>query len=141
MCTRYKSDEKIGKFINRRREMVKKYNEAFRNLKDIITPYEADYSNSGWHIYVIRLNLDALTVWRKERFEALQKENIGVNVHYITVYLHPYYEKLGYKKELCLEAEKAYESMITFPLFPKMTEKDIKDVMDAINKVVTYYRK
>lgn len=132
---------KIDKFIKRRREIVRKYNETFVNLREISTPYEAEYSNSGWHIYVIRLNLATLNVGRKEIFEALQKENIGVNVHYMPIYLHPYYQSLGYKKGLCPEAEKAYESMITIPLFPKMSEKDINDVIDAINKVVTYYRK
>ena len=131
---------KIDSFINRRREIVKKYNEEFKNLKEIITPYEAEYSNSGWHIYVIRLKLDALTVGRKEIFEALQKENIGVNVHYMPVYLHPYYQKLGYKQGMCKEAEKAYESMITLPLFPSMEDKDVYDVINAVNKIINYYK-
>lgn len=132
---------KIDKFLKRRRQIVKIYNEAFKDLKEIITPYEEDFSNSGWHIYVIRLKLDDLKVGRKEIFEALQKENIGVNVHYLPVYLHPYYKNLGYKKGLCKEAEKAYESMITLPLFPKMSDKDVKDVIEAVNKVISYYRK
>lgn len=132
---------KIDKFLSKRRNIVRKYNQEFKNLKEVITPYETQYSNSGWHIYVIRLNLDGLKVGRKEIFEALQEENIGVNVHYIPVYLHPYYQKLGYKKGICKEAEKAYESMITLPLFPKMTDKDVEDVIQAVNKVIAYYRK
>lgn len=133
--------DKIDKFLKRRRQIVKIYNEAFKDLKEIITPYEEDFSNSGWHIYVIRLKLDTFKVGRKEIFEALQKENIGVNVHYLPVYLHPYYKNLGYKKGLCKEAEKAYESMITLPLFPKMLDEDVKDVITAVNKVISYYRK
>lgn len=132
---------KIDEFIARRREIVKQYNEAFKNLKEILTPFEADFSNSGWHIYVIKVKPELLTVTRKEIFEALQAENIGVNVHYLPVYLHPYYRDLGYKKGLCPNAEELYENMITLPLFPSMTNKDVKDVIDAVGKVIDYYRK
>lgn len=134
--------DKIDGFIKRRREIVGKYNIAFKELSDYITtPYEAEFSNSGWHIYVIKLNLDKLKVSRKEIFEALQAENIGVNVHYLPVYLHPYYENLGYKKGICSEAEKLYSQIITLPLFPNMTDSDINDVIDAVKKVIMNYRK
>lgn len=133
--------DKLDNFIERRREIVNKYNEAFKEVQEITTPYEAEYSNSGWHIYVIVLNLDKLTVGRKEIFEALQKENIGVNVHYLPVYLHPYYRELGYEKGLCPIAEDLYNRMITIPLFPAMTDKDVQDVITAVNKVINAYRK
>jgi UDP-4-amino-4,6-dideoxy-N-acetyl-beta-L-altrosamine transaminase len=133
---------KLDSFLKRRREIVKKYNDSFKELNEYLsTPYEAEYSNSGWHIYVIKLNLDNLKVSRKEIFEALQAENIGVNVHYVPVYLHPYYQNLGYKKGLCPEAEKLYSQIITLPLFPKMGDKDINDVINAVKKVVLYYSK
>lgn len=133
--------DKIDNFVNRRREIVDNYNEAFKDMEEIVTPFEAEFSNSGWHIYVIALNLDKLTVGRKEVFEALVKENIGVNVHYLPVYLHPYYKELGYEKGLCPVAEDLYNRMITIPLFPGMKEKDIKDVITAVKKVITFYRK
>lgn len=133
--------DKIDEFVNKRRAIVKKYNEAFKDLEELDIPTEREFSNSGWHIYVIKLNLDKIKVSRKEIFEALQKENIGVNVHYIPVYLHPYYEKLGYKKGLCPNAEKFYERIITLPLFPKMKENDIEDVIKAVKKVLSYYKK
>lgn len=132
---------KLDSFIKRRREIVCKYNEAFSKVKEVITPYEADFSNSGWHIYVIKLNLKRLTCDRKKIFEALKAENIGANVHYLPVYLHPYYQRLGYEKGLCIEAEKLYNSMITLPLFPKMTDEDVEDVVKAVKKVVAYYSK
>ncbi|WP_346887108.1 UDP-4-amino-4,6-dideoxy-N-acetyl-beta-L-altrosamine transaminase [Clostridium sp. UBA1056] len=132
---------KIDKFVNRRREIVKKYNEAFKNIEEINIPHEADFSNSGWHIYLIKLNLERLACTRKEIFEALQAENIGVNVHYIPVYLHPYYKSLGYEKGLCKNAEELYERMITIPLFPKMTYEDVQDVIDGVKKVINHYRK
>lgn len=132
---------KIDGFINRRRDIVKHYNEAFRDIKEIVTPFEAEFSNSGWHIYVIKIKPELLKVTRKEIFEALQAENIGVNVHYLPVYLHPYYKGLGYEKGLCPNAEELYENIITLPIFPSMTNEDVKVVIGAVNKVIDYYRK
>lgn len=133
--------KKLDDFILKRREIVNKYNEAFKELKEIVTPFENEYSKSGYHIYVLLLNLDKLKCGRKEIFEALQAENIGVNVHYLPVYLHPYYKKLGYKKGECPVAEDIYNRMITIPLFPSMSDKDVKDVIKAVKKVLNYYRK
>lgn len=127
---------KLDKFIERRRAIVRRYNAVFSNMEELITPIEADYSNSAWHIYILKLNLDKLKVTRREIFEALLKENIGVNVHYLPVYLHPYYESLGYKRGLCPESEQLYESMITIPLFPQMNDEDVEDVIRAVKKVV-----
>ncbi|MCY6353993.1 UDP-4-amino-4,6-dideoxy-N-acetyl-beta-L-altrosamine transaminase [Clostridium sp. ZS2-4] len=132
---------KLDKFINKRREIVNMYNEAFKDMDEVITPFEACYSNSGWHLYVIKLNLEKFTCTRKEVFEALQAENIGVNVHYLPVYMHPYYQKLGYKKGLCPNAEDLYERMITLPLFPGMEHKDVLDVINAVKKVLNYYKR
>lgn len=131
---------KVDEFISRRREIVKHYNEAFQDLNEIITPFEADFSNSGWHIYVIKIKTELLKVTRKEVFEALQSENIGVNVHYLPVYLHPYYKGLGYEKGLCPNAEDLYDNMITLPLFPGMTNEDVRDVIKAVKKVIGFYR-
>ena len=132
---------KIGYFIKKRREIVKTYNYAFKDIKEIVTPYEADFSNSGWHLYVIKLKPDLMTCTRKEIFEALRAENIGVNVHYIPVYWHPHYKKLGYKKGICPKAEELYENIITLPLFPAMTDDDVNDVINGVHKVLNHYRK
>jgi len=130
--------KKLDKFIGQRREIVKRYNEAFKNIEEIIVPYEKPEVKSAWHIYVVKLKLDKLKATRKEIFEALRAENIGVHVHYIPVYYHPYYQKLGYQKALCPKAEKYYEEAITLPLFPKMSDKDVEDVINAVKKVMTY---
>jgi perosamine synthetase len=132
---------RVDDFVNKRREIVSIYNEALKEVHEIVTPYEEEFSNSGWHIYVIKLKLQKLKVGRKEIFQALIAENIGVNVHYLPVYLHPYYQKLGYKKGLCPNAEQLYEGMITLPLFPKMEQKDIEDVINAVKKVIEFYKK
>ena len=132
---------RLDEFIERRRSIVSKYNEALSGVAGVVTPYEADYSNSGWHLYIIRLKMELFKGTRKDIFEALRAENIGVNVHYIPVYLHPYYQGLGYKKGICPNAEQLYQEMITLPLFPKMTDQDVQDVVTAVHKVLDYYRK
>jgi dTDP-4-amino-4,6-dideoxygalactose transaminase len=134
--------DKIDRFLKRRRELVKIYNDNFKDLEAYITlPYEEKFSSSGWHLYIIKLKLEKLKVDRRQIFEAIKAENIGVNVHYIPVYLHPYYERLGYKKGLCIEAEELYEKIITLPLFPKMKDKDAMDVIKAVTKVIMHYAK
>jgi len=135
--------KKIDKFISRRREIVKKYNSEFKDIPEIKIPEinPAD-SNPVWHIYVIQLNLEKLKVGRREIFEALRAENIGVNVHYIPVHLQPYYQKrFGYRLGDFPKAENYYSRSIILPVFPKMTEKDINDVIKAVNKVINYYKK
>ncbi|RYD03466.1 hypothetical protein N752_20005 [Desulforamulus aquiferis] len=130
---------KLDNFIRTRKDYAQAYNAAFRDMEQIICPAELTDRISSWHLYIIRLNFDKLKVGRREIYEALLKENIGVNVHYIPVYYQPYYQGLGYFKGLCPKAEKLYEEMITLPLFPAMNWQDIKDVIDAVEKVISYY--
>lgn len=130
---------KIDKFIARRRQIAQIYNEALRELKGVIPPYESQCKKSGYHLYVIRLDLTKLNVARKQIYDALIAENIGVNVHYIPVYYHPYYRELGYQKGLCPHAEQVYESILTLPLYPSMSDKDIEDVIKAVYKVIQHY--
>ncbi|MGP4038664.1 UDP-4-amino-4,6-dideoxy-N-acetyl-beta-L-altrosamine transaminase [Gracilibacillus sp. D59] len=131
--------QKIDTILAKRREYAKKYNHAFEKMDEIITPFQQTYSNSSWHLYIIRLNSSKLKSGRTEIFKALQKENIGVNVHYIPVYLHPFYQKLGYQKGVCPHAEQTYQKIITLPLFPKMSEQDLDDVITGVKKVISYY--
>ena len=131
--------DKIDTFIARRTEIAQRYTTAFANMPELTVPQQRLDRTSGWHLYVIRLNLSALSVGRRQIFEALWAENIGVNVHYIPVYYHPYYQHLGYPKGSCPKAEDLYEKIITLPLFPKMTDQDVTDVIRAVHKVVSYY--
>jgi perosamine synthetase len=131
--------KKIDKFIELRRKYVAMYNEAFKDMDEIITPFQHEDGQSSWHLYIIRLKLDKLKASRREIFEALQQQNIGVNVHYIPVYFQPYYQQLGYKKGICPNAEKLYEEMITLPLFPAMSEEDVNSVIEAVKRVVSFY--
>jgi perosamine synthetase len=135
--------KKIDKNIQRRVEIVKRYNDEFKDLTEIIIPELNPLdSTSAWHIYIIQLNLEKLKVGRKEIFEALRAENIGVNVHYIPVHLQPYYQKrFDYCRGDFPKAENYYSRAITLPVFPKISDKDIDDVVTAVKKVINYYRK
>ncbi|MGL4656199.1 MAG: UDP-4-amino-4,6-dideoxy-N-acetyl-beta-L-altrosamine transaminase [Sarcina sp.] len=128
--------KKLDKFIRRRRKLVGIYNDYLKDLEEIEIPTERAYSNSGWHIYVIKLNLDKIKKSRNQVFRELRAENIGVNVHYIPVYHHPYYRELGYEKGLCENTEKFYERIITLPLYPDMSIQDIQSVVKALKKVL-----
>lgn len=132
---------KINEFVELRRKFSTMYNEAFQNINEVVTPFQHVDSNSSWHLYILQFDLSKLSATRKEIFEAFIRQNIGVNVHYIPVYRLPYYEQLGYKKGLCPKAEKLYESIISLPLFPAMTEQDVEDVIKAVKNVINAYKK
>ncbi|MEW5920303.1 MAG: UDP-4-amino-4,6-dideoxy-N-acetyl-beta-L-altrosamine transaminase [Bacillota bacterium] len=131
--------KKLELFLQKRTLYAEKYMEALQNIKQINLPHQKEGAVSSWHLFVIRVNLNRLFAGRKEIFEALQKENIGVNVHYLPVYLHPYYCELGYQPGLCPNAEQIYESIITLPLFPAMSSGDLSDVIKAVKKVLGYF--
>jgi dTDP-4-amino-4,6-dideoxygalactose transaminase len=134
--------EKLGRFIQRRTEIAAKYNEAFAEMPEIITPVEKKNTKAVYHLYVLQLQLERLKTGRKHIFEALRAENIGVSVHYIPVHLHPYYQKeFGYKQGDYPRAERYYERAITLPIFPKMSNEDVEDVVKAVKKVIAYFSK
>ncbi|MGG3887907.1 UDP-4-amino-4,6-dideoxy-N-acetyl-beta-L-altrosamine transaminase [Metabacillus fastidiosus] len=127
---------KIDRFLERRREIATMYNEAFARISGIILPKQLDRTESGWHLYMIQLDQKIIRKSRKVIFEEMRALNIGVHVHYIPVYWHPYYRDLGYKKGICPVAEKWYEQAMTLPIFPSMTDKDVEDVVLAIKSVI-----
>ncbi|UOQ44122.1 UDP-4-amino-4,6-dideoxy-N-acetyl-beta-L-altrosamine transaminase [Halobacillus salinarum] len=131
--------QKLDHFIKKRKHIVSLYNESFKDHPALIPPFQAKEAESSWHLYIIRLNLNRLTTSRKEIVAALHGENIGVNVHYIPVHQHPYYQNKGFRTGECPEAEKLYQEIISLPLFPKMTEQDAQDVIHAVKKVLAYY--
>lgn len=133
--------ERIEEFKKRRQEITKKYNKAFKDIDEIILQEEPDFSDTSRHLYIIQLVLEKLNIGRKEFFNALRDRNIGVNVHYIPVYYHPYYKELGYEKGLCPYAEKLYDRMITIPLHPSMTDEDVNYVISTIKNLIDEYRK
>ena len=124
-----------------RKEIVARYNEAFAQLPELVVQEELEGSDSTRHLYILRINPDKLSIDRKQFFDAMAAENIMCNVHYIPIYLQPYYEKLGYKPGLCPKAEKLYQEMMSLPLYYAMSDQDVEDVIAAVRKIVDYYRK
>lgn len=122
--------DKLDDFIAKRRVLVKRYNDAFENISEIVTPKQFEGCNNSYHLYVIQVEN------RLEVFNKLRVAGIGVNVHYIPVYKHPYYQNNGYDKVCCLNAEEYYKHCISLPLYPKLTigEQDyvIENVIRAV---------
>jgi perosamine synthetase len=133
--------KKIDKFNSRRREISEKYDASFKDLEGIIIQKQIEDTISARHIYIIQLELEKLQSNRKEIFDELYSRNIGVNVHYIPVYYHPYYKGLGYKKGLCPIAEDLYERIITIPLYPKMTDEEVDYVIENVINIIDKHRK
>jgi len=134
--------DKLEGFLERRRQIVSRYNKAFADVPEVVTPFEAEDVKPAWHLYIIQLNTKRLEVGRKEIFEALKAENIGVQVHYIPLHLQPFYRATyGYKEGDFPAAESYYRKAITLPLFPGMSDEDVEDVITAVKKVIERYRR
>lgn len=123
---------KIDKHITRRRELAAFYTELLQEIPEITAPAQLPYTNSGWHLYSVQLDTETLGKSRRQIFDEMRANNIGVHVHYIPVYWHPYYQQLGYQRGLCPKAEKWYEHALTLPLHPQMTEEDVKQVIKLL---------
>lgn len=122
---------KLDKFLKRRRELVERYNNAFIECDNIVTPYQLPDTQSGWHLYIVQVkNHD-----RKQVFETLRDKGIGVNVHYIPVYMHPYYQEHGYKDVHCENAEEIYSHIISLPLYPGLTDDQQDYVIDTLKQL------
>ena len=109
-------------------------------MPQITVQTEISASDTVRHLYIIQLNLEMLKCGRREIFDALQAEGVGVNVHYIPTYYFPYYQSLGYQKGICPNAEKLYERIISIPLYYGLSDEQQDKVIEAIRKVIDYYR-
>jgi len=132
---------KLDRFKAGRQEIVSRYNEAFGEMPEIIVQKEIPESDTCRHLYIIRLDLEKLTCSRRDFFDAMCAENIQPQVHYVPVYWFPYYRHLGYERGLCPNAEEIYKGIMSIPLYPKMTDEDVEDVITVVKKVVENYRK
>ena len=132
--------DKLSMFIKRRKEIRAMYDEAFSKCEGIILQECIPESDTAWHLYIIRLDKNIIKASRREFFDALYEEGTCPQVHYLPVYMHSYYESLGYKKGLCPVAESTYESIMSIPFYPALTDEEVKDVIKAVCKVAENYR-
>lgn len=133
--------DKLEQFSNRRKEIVARYDEAFSKLPGIVVQKEIPESDTTRHLYILRIVPEAFRIDRRGFFKALAAENVCCNVHYIPTYYFPYYEKMGYRKGICPNAEKLYEEIISLPLYFAMTDEDVESVIEAVSKIAGYYAK
>ena len=133
---------KLLQFQARRREIVRRYNEAFSQFEELQIPTERHEVEHAWHLYVLRLNLELLNISRNQFIEELKARNIGASVHFIPVHLHTYYRnKYGYKHDDFPVAYWEYQRIISLPLYPRMTGRDVNDVIEAVCDVVEKFRR
>ena len=133
--------KKLDDFKAKRKRIVAKYNDAFKDLSGIIVQKEIEKSDTCRHLYIIRLDLDKLNCTRREFFDAMSAENVQCQIHYVPVYWFPYYKHLGYKEGLCPNAEEVYKGILSIPLYPSLSDSDVDDVIEAVKKLVAYYHK
>ena len=133
--------KKLDKFAARRKEIIQTYDKVFAKIPEIIVQKEIPESDTCRHLYIIRLDLDKLACTRREFFDAMSAENVQCQIHYVPVYWFPYYQHLGYQKGICPNAEKVYEGIMSIPLYPRMSDQDVQDVIHAVERVVDYYKK
>ncbi|HYM79306.1 MAG TPA: UDP-4-amino-4,6-dideoxy-N-acetyl-beta-L-altrosamine transaminase [Candidatus Dormibacteraeota bacterium] len=128
--------------LARRRQIAARYTDAFRQIPGVISPAVRAEAKPAWHLYPVRLDLEKLNADRAKVFRALRAENIGVNVHYIPVHLHPYYrDRFGYQGGEFPVAEDAYARLISLPMFHGMSDGDVDDVVRAVTKVFNHFAK
>ena len=128
--------KKADRFVSARKKIAARYARSLKNLSEFIElPSEEKNSSSSWHLYVIRLK-GKFAKKRAIIFKKLREAGIGVQVHHLPVYWHPYYRELGYKKGLCPKAEEFYESAISLPIFPGLSNTDQRFVIQTIKSLI-----
>lgn len=133
---------KLERMQGIRQKLVNYYQAEFAKMPELEVPVELEYARHAWHLYIIKLNLDKLSIDRGNFVEELKEENIGTSVHFIPLHMHPYYrDKYGYKSGDFPIAESVFERNISLPLYPKMSMHDANDVVDAVRRVVERFRK
>ena len=121
--------KRLDTFVRSRRTLAKQYQTLFKNVPGItLPPPDTREGKSAWHLYVIQVDAKK----RRKIFETLRREGIGAQVHYVPVYRHPYYERLGYKKGLCPNAERFYSRIISIPLYPTLPNRTQRRIVQLI---------
>ena len=132
--------EKLESFQLRRAEIVAKYNQEFKNYDALEIPVAKAEVEHAWHLYVLKLNLEALRINRNQFIEELKVRNIGTSVHFIPIHLHPYYrDKYGYKPEDFPVAFNNYQRILSLPLHAGLSDNDVQDVIAAVVEIVKKY--
>jgi UDP-4-amino-4,6-dideoxy-N-acetyl-beta-L-altrosamine transaminase len=128
--------KRLDKYINCRHKIAQRYDIELKNLS-LTTPYQSPKVYSSYHLYPILIKNNKEEKKQKKIYNELIKNNIGVNIHYIPVHLHPYYEKLGFKKNDFPQAEKFYKNAISIPMYSKLAKNDQEYVIRILRKALS----
>jgi UDP-4-amino-4,6-dideoxy-N-acetyl-beta-L-altrosamine transaminase len=128
--------QRLDKFVDRRRFLAQRYSELLQDLP-LKLPGQHPQTNSSWHLYIIRLQLDKINKTHQQVFQELREANIGVNLHYIPVHTQPYYQQLGFQWGDFPEAEQYYREAISIPLYYGLTDTDQEKVVKNLQKVLS----
>nr|WP_181137531.1 UDP-4-amino-4,6-dideoxy-N-acetyl-beta-L-altrosamine transaminase [Vibrio jasicida] len=126
---------RLDAFITARHHLADRYNQLLKSLP-VVLPYQLENTYSGLHLYVIRLQLDKISLTHKEVFDALRCKGIGVNLHYIPVHTQPYYEKMGFSEGDFPESERYYREAISLPMFHVMSEEQQDTVVQVLTEIL-----
>jgi len=132
--------KKINRFLQKRRQIIKMYNRAFVNIKELVLPKEPRGYQSAWHLYVLQFDKTRIKVSKKQIYNFLREQGIGVQAHYLPLHLHSFYRNYyGYKKGDFPEAEKYYQQAFSLPLYPTLKANEIAKVIKAVKLAITKY--
>ncbi|MCS6827019.1 MAG: DegT/DnrJ/EryC1/StrS aminotransferase family protein, partial [Caldilinea sp.] len=147
---------KAERMAARRRTIAQMYNDAFSDLPEVETPFDPDQQpligrrtptshvqpSHAWHLYMLRLNLERLTIDRGQFIALLKAHQIGASVHFIPLHLHPYYrESYGYRPQDFPVAYRQYLREVSLPIYSKMSDEDVNDVITAVRTIVSQHRR
>jgi dTDP-4-amino-4,6-dideoxygalactose transaminase len=128
---------RLDEFVEIRRRYAGVYNAGFKDLPEVATPAVRPGEDHVYHLYVIRLALGQLSVNRTDFIEILRARNIGTSVHFIPVHLHPFYrDRFGYRRGDFPVAEAFYEQVVSLPIYPAMSEADVRYVVNNVRNVI-----
>lgn len=127
--------DKLERFIARRRELAARYSRLLGGLPLTLPGLQPD-AESAWHLYVVRLRLDAISLGHRQVFEGLRAAGIGVNLHYIPVHLQPYYRELGFAPGDYPQAERYYAEAISLPMFPSLSDEQQDYVVGQLQRLL-----
>lgn len=135
--------KKADLFWKRRAQIAEKYNEAFEGVPEVETPYvEKEDVEHSWHLYILKLNLESLSIDRNHFINELTSRGIGTSVHFIPLHIHPYYrETFQYKPEDYPVSYDIYKRIISLPIYPKMKDHDTQRVINAVLDIIDNYRR
>jgi dTDP-4-amino-4,6-dideoxygalactose transaminase len=126
----------------RRREIAQRYNQAFEPVPELQIPYDRVDCQHSWHLYMLRLNLERLRIDRAQFIQELKRRNIDTSVHFVPLHLHPYYqETYGYRAGDFPVAYREYLREISLPIYSKMSDGDVQDVIEAVGDIAAQYRR